>query len=281
MIRKEARVALIGVSYTAIDAARKLLYEQSLPVQETVFTALGSLVLGLYMVWLQDRAKLRRSGLAILLWVNLFIVGGFSNMLEGYFFTDVFGSFEMFIMGAAVMLVSSGLQAAALAHLLQPGERYLRASFDEYMEKRGGGEWVRRLTAGTLTYFPVYFFFGMLVSPFVIPYYSDPSMGLVVPPFSVIIPLEIIRSLMYVAVLLPVIACLGGDFRNSSIALAGMLFIPGALLPLLGDQGLPAPIIPFHLLEILADSVVYGYLLARLLGFRGRADKPAVQDNPV
>lgn len=265
---KATRVALIALSYTAVDAARKLLFEQSLPAQETVFTVLSSLVLGFYLVWLQDQAKLRRSGLTILLWVNLFVVGGFSNMVEGYFFTDVFDSFSIFAMGAAVMLVSSGLQAVILGYLLQPGDRSLKTCFDEYMEKRSGGEWIKRLTAGTLTYFPVYFFFGMLVSPFVMPYYSDPSMGLVIPPFSVIIPLEIIRGLMYTAVLLPIIACLDGNFKNSALALAGMLFIPGALLPLLGDQGLPAPIIPFHLTEILADSVVYGYLLARLLGFR-------------
>lgn len=274
-------MALMALSYTAIDAARKLLSEQSLPAQETVFTVLCSLVLGFYLVWLQDRAKLRRGGLAILLWVNLFVVGGFSNMVEGFFFTDVFDSFSVFIMGAAVMLVSSGLQAAALGYLLQSGERSLKESFDEYMGKRSGGEWVRRLTAGALTYFPVYFFFGMLVSPFVMPYYSDPSMGLVIPSFSVLIPLEIVRGLMYVAVLLPVIAVMGGDFKNSALALAGMLFIPGALLPLLGDQGLPAPIIPFHLVEILVDSAVYGYLLARLLGFRGLPEEPAVQDNPV
>jgi hypothetical protein len=265
---REVRATLIGLSYTVIDAARKLLSERSLSLDETIFTFLGSLVLGYYLVWLQDRASLRRSGLTILLWMNLFVVGSFSNMLEGYFFTNVFDSFSTFAMGAAVMLASTGIQAAALGYLLRPGERSLRACFDEYMGKRSGGDWLKRLAAGTLTYFPVYFFFGMLISPFVMPYYSDPSLGLVIPSFSVIIPLEILRGLMYVAVLLPIVACLEGEARSSSLALACMLFIPGALLPLLGDQGLPAPIIPFHLAEILADSAVYGYLLAHLLGFR-------------
>jgi hypothetical protein len=268
--RRWATAAMLSLSYTAIDAARKLLFE-SLSLSEAAFTLLGGLALGLYLVWLQDRVELRRSSLTLLLWVNLFIVGSFNNMLEGYFFTNVFDSTDMLVMGAAVMLVSSGLQAMAAGYVLQPGERSLRASFNQHMEKRSTGEWVKRLAAGSLAYFPVYFFFGMLVSPFVIPYYSDPSLGLVVPPFSVIIPLEIVRGLLYVAVLLPLVACLNGDTRGSSMAIAGMLFIPGALLPLLGDQGLPAPIIPFHLVEILADSMVYGYLLARLLGTRKAA----------
>jgi hypothetical protein len=105
----------------------------------------------------------------------------------------------------------------------------------------------------------------MLVSPIVIPYYRGPSFGLVVPPFTVIIPLEIVRGLMYVACLLPIAAAVGSDRRTMATALTGMLFIPGALMPLLADQGLPTPIIPFHLVEIFADSAVYGYVLARLL----------------
>ncbi len=268
--RRWATAIMVSLSYMAIDAARKLLYE-SPSLSEAAFTLLGSLAFGLYLVWLQDRARLKRSSLTFLLWMNLFIVGSFNNMLEGYFFTNVFDSLDMFVMGAAVMLVSSGLQAMAAGYVLQPGERSLKAGFNQHMQKRSLGEWVKRLAAGTLSYFPVYFFFGMLVSPYVIPYYSDTSLGLVVPPFSVIIPLEVVRGLLYVASLLPLAACLNGDVRGLSVALAGMLFIPGALLPLLGDQGLPAPIIPFHLAEILADSVVYGYLLARLLGTRKAA----------
>ena len=262
-----AKAAMFSLIYTIIDTARKLLSE-TLSLQETAFTLLGGLALGLYLVWLQDRARLSRIDLTLLIWVNLFIVGSFSNMLEGYFFTNVFDSFSIFVMGGAVMLVSSGLQAAAAGYVIQPGERSLKACLGGYMGGRSGGGWAWRLATGTLIYFPVYFLFGMLVSPFVMPYYMDPSMGLVVPPFSVIIPLEIVRGLLYVAVLLPVVACLDGDIRDSFVALAGMLFMPGALLPLLGDQGLPSPIIPIHLAEILADSVVYGYLLARLLGAR-------------
>jgi len=136
------------------------------------------------------------------------------------------------------------------------------------LERRGGGAWAGRILAGTLSYFPVYFFFGMLVSPFVMPYYTDSSFGLVIPPFTVIVPLEVLRGLMYVACLFPLVAALYSDRRTTAAAIIGMLFIPGALLPLLADQGLPAPIIPFHLVEILADSVVYGYILAWLLGLK-------------
>jgi hypothetical protein len=44
-----------------------------------------------------------------------------------------------------------------------------------------------------------------------------------------------------------------------------MLYIPGGLIALLGNPLLPAAIIPFHALEILADSIVYGFVLSRIL----------------
>jgi hypothetical protein len=46
--------------------------------------------------------------------------------------------------------------------------------------------------------------------------------------------------------------------------LAAMLYIPGGLIALLGNPRIPAPIIPFHGLEILADSIVYGFVLSRI-----------------
>ena len=53
---------------------------------------------------------------------------------------------------------------------------------------------------------------------------------------------------------------------SRAAALSGMLFIPGALLPLLNNQELPQEIIPYHLVEILADSIVYGFTLSFILG---------------
>lgn len=259
------RVAVLGVGLSALDVARKIVSGSGLSSSETLFSVTGNLVLAYYLLWLQGATSLRRRDNALILWLNLFVVGSFSNMLEGYFFTNVFDSAYAFIAGSAFMVVFTGLQAVYASFTLPEGDKGLKDSLDSYLATRGGSGWVIRVLAGTLSYFPVYFFFGMLVSPFVMPYYRDPSFGLVVPPFTVIVPLEVFRGLMYVACLLPIAAALGSDRRTTAIALIGMLFIPGALLPLLADQGLPAPIIPFHLVEIFADSAVYGYVLARLL----------------
>jgi hypothetical protein len=81
----------------------------------------------------------------------------------------------------------------------------------------------------------------------------------------VIIPVELFRGFVYTLVLLPLLATVVGGRTTKLIALAAMLYIPGGLIALLGNPGLPAPIIPFHGLEILADSIVYGFVLSRIL----------------
>jgi hypothetical protein len=234
-------------------------------MSQLFFLALGYFLLSAYLAWIQGEMRLGFTGLVSLLWINLFVIGSFSNMIEGFFFTNVFESDAVFVMGALAMVFFSGVQAGLAAAILEKGDRRLRSSLVDYFAETDALGWFKRILIGTLSYFPVYFFFGMLVSPFVIPYYSDPSLGLVVPPFTVIIPVEILRGFLYVATLLPIAASLGAERRTSATAFAGMLFIVGAFIPLLGDQGLPPQIIPYHLVEIFADSVVYGYVLARVL----------------
>ena len=79
------------------------------------------------------------------------------------------------------------------------------------------------------------------------------------------IPVEFFRGFVYTLVLLPLLATIVGGRTTKFIALAALLYVPGALIGLLGNPLLPAPIIPIHALETLADSVVYGFILSRIL----------------
>jgi len=262
---KQGRIATMTVGLAAVDIVRKVSSGQTPSMSQLFFLALGYFLLSAYLAWIQGEMRMGFPGLASVLWLNFFVVGSFSNMIEGYFFTNIFESDNVFIMGALAMLFFSGVQAGLASIILEKGEKTLRECLVEYLAETDAFGWFKRILIGTLSYFPVYFFFGMLVSPFVISYYSDPSLGLIVPPFTVIIPVEILRGFLYVATLLPMAASLGADRRTSAMAFAGMLYIVGAFIPLLGDQGLPPQIIPYHLAEIFADSVVYGYVLARVL----------------
>ena len=260
------RIILLVLALTVVETGYRLLTTGSFNATMLVMSLFRGAVLGLFLAWLVPKLGLDRIHLFGVMWFSLFIVGYFNNMIEGYFFTSVFPSFGTFLVGLGVTLIITCPEAGATALLIQSGEGSLARELTKYFAERGGRSWVIRIAAASLVYFPIYFFFGMLVSPFIMPYYSDPSLGLIVPPLTTIIPLEFFRGFLYVASLLPLVAALKPDSGTVFLVISGMLYIPGAFIPLIVETSLPAPIIPFHLVEILADSMVYGYVLTRILG---------------
>jgi len=127
--------------------------------------------------------------------------------------------------------------------------------------------WILRIFVAGALYLPVYLFFGALFSPIIVPFYTDPSYGLelVIPPFEIIVPLEIARGIVYVILLIPVIASVNLDRRKQSLLLAAILFCVGALPGLLANQMWPVLLRLAHGLEIAADSLVYGYVILKII----------------
>lgn len=235
------------------------------------------LTLAVFLVWLVYNLKLRPLHVFLLMWLVMFVVRFFNNMIEGYFFTDVFGSPSAFLVALGLaMLVSILIAAAAGFILLHPefnDSLWVRSR--RMLAKRSTAQWIIRIVASSPIYFLIYFGFGMAVSPFVYQYYQDPSLGLNIPPFSLMIPLELLRGLIFTLALIPLITAIGTGRNYIFIATSMMLFIPGSLIPMI-EAPLPIQIIPFHIVELLADSLVFGYALTLLFAppRRVREDKP-------
>lgn len=238
----------------------------------TVDTVLA-IILTIYLVWLVSGINVRSLHIALLLSVNIFVVRYFSNMIEGYFFTTVFQDSET-VFGAllfsAIFSIMAGFSTGYI--LVRKGrDESLLARMKSYFSHRSTSKWLLRIAVASLIYYPIYFAFGAIVSPFVIPYYSDPSLGLRIPPFSTIVLLEFLRGFIYVMALIPLIAATNWNRRFVFIAISMMLFIPGALIPL-AQSPLPFGILPFHTTEIFADSIVYGIALTYILGLPKRGN---------
>jgi hypothetical protein len=128
-----------------------------------------------------------------------------------------------------------------------------------------------RIAAASLAYLPVYFAFGLIVSPFVAPIYANPQSGLSVPSLSLLVPLEILRGAVYAVVLTAVFASLRKQKEQKDLsfkAATALLFIPGGSLPLLSSLtrvNVLSQVAPYHSLELLGDSIVYGYIASRIL----------------
>ncbi len=239
--------------------------EYGFTVAATEADALIAAVLSVYLLWLTNNLNLKPAHAIMLIGLEVLVVMFLNNFIEGYFFTDLFKQPSEIAVSIGFSVVFSILLALAtvIVYFLPRTERDLIENIREKLSTSSRLGWVVRLVMTGPLFLAVYFVFGMIVSPFVTPFYNDPSLGLNIPPFSIIIPVEIIRGIIYGVVLLPLLVSLRFGRLYSFITVSMMLFVVGALVPLI-DAPLPAAIIPYHIVEILCDSLVFGYILVWL-----------------
>ncbi len=120
--------------------------------------------------------------------------------------------------------------------------------------------------------FPViYFFFGMMVGPFVVKYYQGGGPW-VIPPMGVIIRTQLLRSVLFLLASLPVVL-LWAKSRKSLIVCLGLAHaVVVGLSPLASAYFMPVTMRVLHSAEITADSFAYATVLAMLFAC---AKKPA------
>jgi hypothetical protein len=199
-------------------------------------------------------------------WLALFIIQEFSNLVEGVFFTTYLPTTYLFLAASLIGLLVTFIEALVAAAFFHSKEavRSFRNDARTFLEWRSWRSWVLRVTVGSLVYFPIYFTFGALISPFVLPYYQNSSIGLRIPSFAVMVPLEFIRGFLYVLALLPVFAALQTRRKYAYLGIVSLLYVAGALVPFLSGPTLPVQLRIFHGLEILADCLAYGAILTYL-----------------
>ena len=244
-------------------------------VLDFVLSLTGGVLIGGLLAWMSAKMRLKRFGYFILISLILFVVGRFSNYVEGLFFTTMFANLSVLTAAVVFALLFSFVEGGLAAVLFLP-ESYEGSLFTElstYFSERRWSSWLWRILLASVAYFPIYFFFGMLISPFVMPYYSDPSLGLKIPSFAVMVPVELFRGFLYVIIMLGVFSTVRAK-RWTMAAIVGLvLYVPGGLVPLMSEHTLPPQIVPFHMIEIFADSIVYGVVLTRLLNRVSRMGK--------
>jgi len=252
-------IIILGVIFS-------LIYSRSF----TPIAVLEGFALALFLAWFISKLDLDSRSAFALTWFALFIIGEFNNMLEAYFFTTVYNTAGSLANGLIKPLITTFLESAFAVLLLRPkGNRDIAAALKSYLRLRTAGSWVWRMIAASVLYLVVYFIFGLIVSSYVMPYYSDASSGLVIPPLPTLVVLEIFRGFIYAVVLLFVFAGIKREKNMDFWVASALLYISGAFLPLLSSMAslsVISSVAPFHLVELLADSMVYGYLASRLVG---------------
>ncbi len=235
------------------------------PTQMLLIMLLSGVLIGLTLGPLTKRLTLPMAQRAGVLFLLLFVLNNLINIIEALFFTT------MPVGEQVTGLVDSGIGHVGLALLLavlfRPPTvaRGLLTALQETLGQRQWTSWAWRIFLAGVLYAPIYLFFGMLIAPIVTPYYQEMDMGLTVPGFEIILPLEVFRGLIYALTLFPLVAVLRGSRRSLAFWIVLTLCVLGSWQPMLSVAWWPVTLRLTHGLEITADSIVHGLIIAWLL----------------
>jgi hypothetical protein len=226
---------------------------------------LPALVLALLAAHLPGRWWERSLVLALFAWVAYSL----NNYLETLLVTTMAAAG---VYSLVMNVVASLLTGAAAAWLFRPapaaavpGAPTLAGHIAARLGTRPPAEWAWRLAAALAAFPVIYIFFGILVEPFVGPYYRSGQFMLRAPTWSEIIPMLVLRSALFVFICLPIVAVWRGSRRGLWVSLGLALFVLVGLVFMLLGYWYPLGMRVLHSLEILADSFVHAAALTWLL----------------
>ena len=226
------------------------------------------IVLGLYPMAQHLRGDAAVRAMAAVAF--LFLVLGVNDTIEARVFTNfVEGKIASVVLYNAVQAILVGIAV---------GMSFGASGQATGMAHRG---WLALSSRGIIAWLAwpvIYFVFGMLIAPIVLPYYNAGIAGLRIPAPGTIVTVQLIRGLVFLAASLPLVAL----WKGSRLGLWGALGLAHAAV--VGISGLAgATFFPWvlritHSVEITADSFAYAGLLVLL--FAAPSPRTAVAEPP-
>ena len=136
-------------------------------------------------------------------------------------------------------------------------------------------EWAWKLAVVAIAYLVLYFTFGYFIAwrnPAVREYYGGIDEGNFVTHMSTVvtetfwlIPFQILRALLWVAIALPVIRMMKGQWQETAIAVGLLFAVVMNTALLLPNPYMPEPVRMTHLVETASSNFIFGVLLSCLL----------------
>jgi hypothetical protein len=233
---------------------------QTLLLVQLLISPLLAVALGFLSRRLRGGFVVRWLILSLLTWLAYSV----NTLLEAAIFTTMATASPF---TAVIQFVGSFACGAVVATLFRPeeGDRPFAAGLRTFFHARPWSRWAWRLAVAAVLFMPIYLFFGRMVVPFTYEYYREGLVGLTAPGWDRILPVLFIRSVLFLVASLPVLVAWRDSRRSLILALGFAMFVLVGALGLLGGYWLPLSVRVFHGLEILADSMVYAWLLVMLL----------------
>jgi hypothetical protein len=212
----------------------------------------------------------------------IFIALGVTAVLEMRIFLTVYAHGGA-IVGILNVVLPALLCGFGLSLLLPPDQPKSSASqkIAAFFTARSFISWAARFVLAVLAFAVIYFFFGMIVAPFVVPFYRAGVLGLVLPPFAVILPVLFIRSVLFLLACSPFVVLWTRSRLSLILSLGFAFWFLTGLFGLLQVSFWPAVMRIAHSLEIGADSFAYAATLVFLLVPRDRESAVSTPSTPA
>ena len=178
---------------------------------------------------------------------------------------------RLFLMGALVAAPYSVLAVLIL------GKRRSRTDDAESNTRliMPAREWTWKLTLIALAYLTLYFTFGYFIAfrnPAVLAYYGEPEpisfvahMGTLLRDRPWLFGLQVLRAMMWVAIALPVIRMMKGNWPETALTVALLFGVVMNTQLLLPNPYMPESVRLTHMVETASSNVLFGCLVGWLL----------------
>ncbi len=248
----------------------------------SLYFGAGSLLFGIALALLAGAIRgtflTRWLSLSAMMWVAYAV----NNVIEGAIFStfSATSSPGMMLYTGLSLLPPSLAQAAIIAALFRP-HRVDRVAGKTFADMN----WTQRLwrlAAAWLAFPVIYYLFGLVVYPFVEDFYVLGQFDLVIPSLSELLPVQFLRSALFLVVSLPIVMLWVRSRASFVLRLGFALFIFVGGFSMLTSYWFAWELRLYHALEILADELVYALVLGLLFLPTGSpGDQTAKSSDPV
>ena len=194
-----------------------------------------------------------------------YLVYGFLQVLEQILFTTTM----TLAYGTISNLIQSILTSLAIASLWKPSQTNvsIMSELPKYFARRKAVDWAWRIILAWVLYVPIYLIMGVIISPFVTPYYTDPTLGFgtTLPRQEDIIATQFIRGALYLLSAFPIIVLWKESKNILGLWVGFSIFIQIAALPILLAYWYPLAFKIPHAIELAVSSFAQAFIYAQLL----------------
>lgn len=225
-----------------------------------LYTFVGGMVLSIALAelsqWLRGSCRWRFAAAAWFAFAWL----GINNTIEACIFTTIGGGPSMVVTMLCPCLFVTGTVVPLFVG--REPEASFSNNFCQFFAGRTAAQWAVRLLAAIIAFPLIYFFFGVPVGLMVGESYRNQAFGLQMPSLSVVIGVQCVRSFISLFAAVPILAAWQGSRRRFAWTFGLCLFVVSGLYGLIQAYWMPWTLRSVHTIELLLDSLAYGWILA-------------------